>query len=160
MGNGAERIKEIEARANKATPGDWKYAYEGSGDFEVWAQGEEIGTAWSKDSHFLGLGRAAEQNEDNAAFIAHARQDIPWLIAELRAALAARDAMEINAQAIAKRSDTWQRRHEQAESALTAARAALLYAKDYIRSDQEGLEAEDAAVAVIDKALASGKGEG
>ena len=64
------------------TPGPWKYAYEGSGDFVVFsAEHGEIGTAWSQHAHFLGHGAAAQQNEANAKLIAEA----PAMLALLRA---------------------------------------------------------------------------
>lgn len=56
----------------KFSPGPWRYAYEGSGDYCVYHGNEEIGTCWSKDSHFMGLGPKAFENEANAKLISAA----------------------------------------------------------------------------------------
>lgn len=51
----------------------WKYEYEGSGDYAIFgSDNTDIGTAWSKDAHFLGLGGKAEENLANAEFIIQA----------------------------------------------------------------------------------------
>ncbi|MDD5551475.1 MAG: hypothetical protein PHS34_09460 [Candidatus Omnitrophica bacterium] len=51
----------------------WKYEYEGSGDYAIFgSDNTDIGTAWSKDAHFLGLGGKAEENLANADFIVQA----------------------------------------------------------------------------------------
>jgi hypothetical protein len=70
----------IEARANAATPGPWKVnkrGHIGGGEFgtdPVVINGEGI-------EPFFELGASGP---DNSSFIAHARQDIPALIAEVR----------------------------------------------------------------------------
>lgn len=55
----------------KFTKGPWKSYYEGSGDFCVVAGDKEleVGTCWSKDSHFMGLGPKSKENEANANLI-------------------------------------------------------------------------------------------
>lgn len=78
-------LEEIKQRESKATKGEWKIYNE---DF-----GKAIGTV---EHHpqlqaptpivTLGLGKGGHKihiNESNALFIAHARQDIPNLIAEV-----------------------------------------------------------------------------
>lgn len=80
-----DALRKLVELAAKATPGPWKFRYEGSGDYEVFAmpEDESIGTAWSKDAHFLGLGPASDGNMDNATFICAARNAIPALSAAL-----------------------------------------------------------------------------
>jgi hypothetical protein len=75
----AERLAEIEARANAATPGPWHAEHRG-----VMAEGVEI----VDDCAVAGW----DVYPENQAFIAHARADVPDLVAEVRrltAALAA-----------------------------------------------------------------------
>lgn len=79
-------IKEIEDRCKLTTPGPWKSLVEGrdieSGDSFIMtgiSDGEEI---WSKNrgaDFYLTGTTTADQD-----FIAHARQDIPKLIAEIK----------------------------------------------------------------------------
>ena len=85
------RLNEIEARANAATEGPWEW--EGKSD-EMWPQGENslmatggaepeyVLMAWGYDAY----GITAECDAD-AEFIAHARTDVPALVAALRAVL-------------------------------------------------------------------------
>lgn len=86
---GALDLAPIKARAEAATPGPWK------DDGEIIGPGFGIAQTW--DKHEDDFANA----EANSEFIAHARQDIPALVAEverLRAVIsdreAARDAME------------------------------------------------------------------
>ena len=75
----AERLAEIEARANAATPGPWWPEHRG-----VMAEGVEI----VDDCAVAGW----DAYPENQAFIAAARTDVPALVAEVRrltAALAA-----------------------------------------------------------------------
>ena len=67
-----ERMAEIEARANAATPGPWEAWDRGIG-FEVHVNGEEL------NSEFRETFRQAD-----AEFIAEARTDVPALLAEVR----------------------------------------------------------------------------
>ena len=84
-----KRLDEIEARARAATPGPWEV------DPFTWKPGHPI-----PPSEWLGIestgpvkGEVARirPNEDedhaNAEFIAHAREDVPALVAALRAVL-------------------------------------------------------------------------
>jgi hypothetical protein len=63
----------IKERAKKATPGPW-YA-----DDERWPGNENL-QYWF-DTHYDGVGAAATKAD--AEFIAHAREDIPRLVAEV-----------------------------------------------------------------------------
>lgn len=71
----AELLDEIERRCAAATPGPWKSYVEGrdhtAGDSFIMTGGEDI---------YLTGATLADQD-----FIAHARQDIPALIQEIRA---------------------------------------------------------------------------
>lgn len=75
----AERIDAIEARANAATKGPWEYHCAISGNYKCTVRFSSGSVA---TVHAL-LGQ-----RDNGEFIAHAREDIPWLCTTLRAALA------------------------------------------------------------------------
>jgi hypothetical protein len=70
-----ETLAEMEKRCAEATPGPWSSWVEGrdhySGDSFIRTEGEDI---------YLSGTTAADQD-----FIAHARQDVPRLIAEVRA---------------------------------------------------------------------------
>lgn len=66
-----ERIAEIKAREGKATPGPWGLEYV---ELRVLAEGESL---------CLVCGQNRRQNEENALFIYHAREDVPALLAEV-----------------------------------------------------------------------------
>lgn len=84
-----EELKEIERRTNAATPGPWEICGSGYGDYPA----DGIQSTGKKDSYgnpeeIIGYSIPYEQtgvnsNED-ALFIAHAREDIPLLVAEVR----------------------------------------------------------------------------
>jgi hypothetical protein len=88
----------IEARANAATDGPW-LGYDERSDLReenpdvnpMWvvAHMEPDGVNWVRDIADIGGG---EQDEADAEFIAHARTDVPALVAALREARAERDA--------------------------------------------------------------------
>jgi hypothetical protein len=69
-------IDAIEARANAATPGPWwaeehRHTITGDAEWVVWMREDKM-----SDNTILG--------EEDAEFIAHAREDVPKLIAEVR----------------------------------------------------------------------------
>lgn len=66
-----ERIAEIKAREGKATPGPWGLEYV---ELRVLVEGESL---------CLVCGQDRRQNEENALFIYHAREDVPALLAEV-----------------------------------------------------------------------------
>lgn len=78
----ADRLNEIEARANAATRGLWGWAV--SAD-RRWAEVTAMPDA-------IAVSRSAD--DDDADFIAHARTDVPVLVAALRAVLRVCDATE------------------------------------------------------------------
>ena len=69
-----QELSEIEARARAATPGPWQSFIEGR-DHE---SGSNFIKTKGKDIELLG---ATEPDQD---FIAHARQDVPRLVDEIR----------------------------------------------------------------------------
>lgn len=81
------RRAEIALRARCATDGNWEWDESGlragNGDFIVWpANVPADPSTWAQ--RLGSCGRSAELvAESNATFIAHARDDIPWLLAEL-----------------------------------------------------------------------------
>jgi hypothetical protein len=77
------RLDEIEARANAASEGPWS-----QGDTEEHGSGRDDAVYLPNDDWLCDPMACVE----DAAFIAHARQDIPWLIAQLRARIAGQDA--------------------------------------------------------------------
>jgi hypothetical protein len=82
-------LDEIQARANAATPGPWTYD-EGCGYVEVPPCGTiEFKPGWERSVHFLArVHNNHVEGEDglgfDGAFIAHARTDVPALIARVR----------------------------------------------------------------------------
>ncbi len=78
-----ERLKEIEARAAAASEGPWiaKMGYSGAERTLFLVRGDQF------DGVLFGLGHdeaETTQHEADTTFIAHARQDVPDLVAEVR----------------------------------------------------------------------------
>lgn len=106
----AKELAEIEARANAATPGPWRAVDK---SVRTDKQRPDLGlynhapNAWDGGiCNTIGGGYYSRKGDgvnvlarDNAAFIAHARTDIPWLIARVREleAQAALDATVVEA---------------------------------------------------------------
>ena len=67
-----EQLREIEARAEAATPGPWR---RGVGNTAM-----RVCSAYPAKSYFICEGT----NADDLEFAAHAREDIPALVAEVR----------------------------------------------------------------------------
>ena len=93
----AERLAEIEARANAATEGPWRASTGRTYDTTT-GKAAPVEHYVSRGDDDVGIAsdvcdsRTGEQSEPNALFIAHARTDVPALVAEVRrltAALAA-----------------------------------------------------------------------
>ena len=72
-----QRIAEIQARAEKATPGKWDVLKEGSYFIR------------SEARTWVGM-----VNASSASFIAHARADVPWLCEQLLSYMATLEEME------------------------------------------------------------------
>jgi hypothetical protein len=77
-----QEIREIEERAEKATPGPWKLSRGAQADAYA-IEGE----AWT----IAHVKFVRTETEANAELLAHSRQDIPKLIAALRETQAQRD---------------------------------------------------------------------
>lgn len=75
-----ERLAEIEARAEAATPGEWVQSTYAGGqvDRQVMISGVP------KMQTMAAIGNASDNRWADIAFIAHSRQDIPDLIAEVK----------------------------------------------------------------------------
>lgn len=75
-----QRLREIEERVSKATPGPWRAVCEATA--EETACGRDVysltGPEWVEEGDYSFFG------EDDAQFIAHARDDVPWLLSLLR----------------------------------------------------------------------------
>ena len=89
-----EELREIEARADAASVGPWRTNYELGGQPPDWN-----GWVWRDDGTWNGYGTELElicgsQTDANATFIAHAREDVPALVAEVRRLRAAFDAIK------------------------------------------------------------------
>ena len=78
------KLEEIEARANAATPGPWviRVSVHGNGD----PCDDIIAKEWGNVTVAMGID---ERDGADSAFIARARDDVPWLIARVRALEAA-----------------------------------------------------------------------
>ncbi len=78
-----EKLKEIEARCEAASEGPWDYQYEADGAYDLWSRKlHEVPSLLGQidtdeDDHHA-------TNEANATFIAHARTDVPDLIARVK----------------------------------------------------------------------------
>jgi len=71
----SKRLAEIRERLEKATDGPWK-AIDSDYETEWSVHGSEI----IFDGNNVGDGYYASPSEDDAKFIAHSREDTPWLV--------------------------------------------------------------------------------
>ncbi len=96
-----DRLKEIRERAEKATKGPWRCdvdIFNDDGEVEASVHDEEISMLFTEGTGVMGgedcWTKAREsQAFRNAEFIAHAREDVPFLLAELEKARAALGAV-------------------------------------------------------------------
>ena len=120
-----DRLSEIQARAEAATPGPWKPFQpcneEGYTDWWVWRDNGDpfyngvVNVSGREEPGAVGDacitdGSDPEQEHNDAAFIAHAREDIPYLLAEverLRAALELGYRATESRNLLAAASDEW-----------------------------------------------------
>jgi hypothetical protein len=89
-----DRLAEIEARANAATDGPWEPVVDLKRkvrEHSVWAEDADSGGHGSYVSEWLA-------HEVDAEFIAAARQDMPALVAAIRAVLAEVERVQVAAQ--------------------------------------------------------------
>jgi hypothetical protein len=86
-------MAEIRARAEAATDGPWREAVLGSEGYDVRAP--DVIRGASRIPRARPVARCGQLDWDadkaNAQFIAHARQDVPWLLAEVERLTAERD---------------------------------------------------------------------
>ena len=87
-----KRIEEIEARTKEATPGPWMVEYTWDRDGNEWP----LIMAKNKDGE-----KQLELTWENAEFIAHSREDVPWLCKTVRQFVAQLE--EVEAQCAAMR---------------------------------------------------------
>ena len=78
----AAELEKIRARAEAATPGPWGFTPAPNSKFITSIYSDALGGPDKGDLAFANIGEWGQQNSD-AEFIAHARQDIPALIAEV-----------------------------------------------------------------------------
>ncbi len=108
-----ERIAEIEARAEAATDGPWHKDHDGFGCVSIgnygWVCAGPNAPAYDEDS---------EQGHADSEFIAHARTDVPDLLAYIKVLTEERDEHRDRAEAA-------NNLHANAEHLLTVARAEL-----------------------------------
>lgn len=101
-----QRIREIHERAEKATPGPWRVddpSWIEVNDITVWCGPEGDDARWicNMGAPIAAVDdrQQAEVSYANGTFVAHAREDVPWLLAQLSAARAeaqeAREAIQI-----------------------------------------------------------------
>ena len=95
-----DRISEIRARVNAATPGPWTLCDNGTEVMSVHA--EPYGPAVLVDTRFFREADNLRERED-AAFIAHAREDVPYLLDRITDLL---DALGF-AQAVIRSGEPW-----------------------------------------------------
>lgn len=90
-----QRLNEIERRANAATPGPWTAASRDvSGRLD---SNERSGLGWELDGPPEPDLRGQFARGEDALFLAHARADIPDLIAEVRRLRAEIEDLEVDA---------------------------------------------------------------
>lgn len=88
------RIDEITERANAATAGPWaKYPYMSYGAHHADIRGDVQGPTFTLVAEILDMGPRGAEGIADAEFIAHAREDVPWLVEQLREALLRMDAV-------------------------------------------------------------------
>ena len=85
-----ERLAEIEARANAATPGPWQIGVSIDRTYGSWPVFRLLDM----------VGPTAAEEKADAVFIENARSDIPWLIARVRE-LEAQAALDADVRAAA-----------------------------------------------------------
>jgi hypothetical protein len=74
-----EELAAIEARADAATAGPWAYT--------PWGEDQRYGDVYSYSQRVLTFGTAdgtLDEDDANGNFVAHARADVPALLAEVR----------------------------------------------------------------------------
>lgn len=73
-----QRLREIEERASRATPGPWEAYGVGGIHMDGTSDGYSLRTARGRRLH------SPYMTQADADFAAHAREDVPWLLSLLR----------------------------------------------------------------------------
>lgn len=73
-------LSSIAERAGRASPGEWTILHE----FAVMAEGRSVAACGGYSDNFSGE-KVRKQNLANTDFIAHAREDIPYLLSLIKA---------------------------------------------------------------------------
>jgi hypothetical protein len=81
----SQRLAEIEARCEAATEGPWEVAWKTDFIWQLDGDGDRFGPI--AEAHY-----AEGNHHNNATFIAHARDDVPDLLAEVRRLTAENEA--------------------------------------------------------------------
>lgn len=86
MSNPSDRIAEIRARHEAATPGDWTVKPPIKGWIDITAM---LGGPVAHPNPPVGVAciRPDRHSHNNATFVAAAHQDIPWLLSQLEEAM-------------------------------------------------------------------------
>jgi hypothetical protein len=84
VGMSDERLAEIRARANAATPGPWLDDVTSEGMLRIDLRGDGRKTGYADVIDVADMEVSAWQDHQNAAFIANARTDIPDMLAEIQ----------------------------------------------------------------------------
>jgi len=90
-----QRLKEIEARAARATPGPWKWRDIWAGPPYIELESPEGSVLYPRGGEESDL----EVREEDKMFIAHSREDVPWLCRVTRELLARFERLEAVAEA-------------------------------------------------------------
>lgn len=136
----AARIGEIRKRVEKATKGPWKYIYDQEGSSMGWICEPLEGHPGYFSNDLFKVSGDSGQQECNAEFAAHAREDIPYLLAEVeRREKQWRSwgvvEVAVRNQSVADYCKHWEERTEKAETELANAQREI-YCCDDVRLDQ------------------------
>lgn len=93
-----EQLNAIKERAAKATTGPWYYEVDG----DLFANGETVLTPFVT-KHDIPI---LKMKNDDATFIAHAREDIPMLVAEVERLQSENESLKRSLQYIADRRES------------------------------------------------------
>lgn len=117
-----DRTQQIRARVEAATPGPWSVHHIERGPLMIGIDSDPDGTG-PVDLAIAEM--LSDATQDDAAFLAHAREDIPWLLEQLRLA---HEALERARPFVIALGARWQQDGQSidgAEEALTLIDAAL-----------------------------------
>jgi len=79
-----KNLAEIEARAEKATPGPWECDFDNEEDYPSAIIEHRVSAENERGYRLVELIQLPYENSDDAVFITHARSDVPDLVKEVR----------------------------------------------------------------------------